>query len=375
MESEVGAMRGLVRIIVVWVAIGGLIGATPPPGVTLEADPTFPYEGGRLADVAAVAPDDAWIVGSRTNRAGRPRTLTEHWNGKRWSWIDSPTPSWRGGRLVSVAVLASDDVWAAGSSTLRNGDAPLILHWDGAAWNVVDAPGAARGTRALQVVAGPDGTIWFLVNEQSTERGRLLILDDGGWRAIRLPEQLRWGARAFTPTGGDGAWVVGTSMFGDVAYAAHLRGTRWSVQRLPDVAGRNLYAQAVAMSDRGPLVVGTSWIDAASDWGPRWYVARRVHDRWTIELRGGGWLNDVAVAGPAEWTVGQARPAFVTAALRHRPSGWRREPTPAGVEGYLVAVDAWQGGAWAIGWRDAGTADLALRWNGEEWRRVLTAAI
>ena len=86
-------------------------------------------------------------------------------------------------------------------------------------------------------------------------------------------------------------------------------------------------------------------------------------------------VNDVAVAGAAEWTVGQARPAFVTAALRHRPGGWHREPTPAGVEAYLVAVDAWRGGAWAIGWRDAGTPDLSLRWNGEEWRRVLTDAV
>lgn len=375
MGSEVGAMRGLVRIFVVGVALGGLIGVTAPPGDSFEAEPTFPYGGGRLADVAAVAPDDAWIVGARSNPAGRARTLTEHWNGKRWAWIASPTPSWRGGRLTSVAAIATDDAWATGYSTLRNGDAPLILHWDGTTWTEVATPEAARGTRVNQVAIRGDGTAWFLATGASHERGRLLVLDDGTWRVIPLPKELRSGGRAFTLARRDGAWVVGTSVFGDVAFAARLRGARWTVERLPDVAGRNLFARSVAMSERGPVVVGTSWIDVASDRGPRWYVARRAHGRWTIELRGGGWLNDVAVTGAAEWTVGQARPAFVTAALRHRPGGWHREPTPAGVEAYLVAVDAWRGGAWAIGWRDAGTPDLALRWNGEEWRRVLTDAV
>lgn len=368
-------MRGLTRIVAVWVAVGGLAGAAAPPGEAIEAEVTFPYESGRLVDVAAVAPDDAWIVGSRTDRAGHDRTLTEHWDGSKWTWIDSPTPSWRGGRLTSVAAVDTDDVWAAGYSTLRDADAPLILHWDGATWSDIAAPGAARGTRLQQVAVGGGGTVWFLATGASLEGGRLLVLDEGVWRRIRLPEELAWGARAFTVAGRDCAWVVGNSMFGDIVFAARLRGSRWTVERLPDVAGRNLFAHAVAMSERGPLVVGTSWVDAGSDRGPRWYVARRAHGRWTIELRGGGWLNDVSAAGDVEWTVGQARPAFVTAALRHRPGGWHREPTPAGVEGYLVAVDAWRGGAWAIGWRDAGTPDLALRWNGEEWRRVLTAAV
>jgi hypothetical protein len=367
-------MRRLARIVVASLAVGSFVVGGAPGGRVAAPAGRFPYEAGRLADVAAVAPDDAWIVGHRTNRAGRPRTLTEHWNGSRWTRIDSPTPWWRGGHLTSVAARASD-VWAAGYSTLRSGDAPLILRWDGAGWGVVPTPAWARGTRLVQVAAGGGGRIWFLAVDGSRERAMLLVTGHGSWRRIPVPRELRAGARAFAPVGRRGAWVVGSSAFGDEALAARWSGDRWTVERLPDVPGRNLLAQAVTMSRRGPLVVGASWIDVASDLGPRWYVTRRARGRWIVELRGGGWLHDVAVAGGVEWTVGQARPAFVTAALRHRPSGWLRERTPAGADGYLVAVDAWRGGAWAVGWNETGTPDLALRWNGREWHRELTAAI
>jgi hypothetical protein len=162
--------------------------------------------------------------------------------------------------------------------------------------------GAMRGLVRIFVVGvaiGGDGTAWFLATGASHERGRLLVLDDGMWRVIPLPKELRSGGRAFTLAQRDGAWVVGTSVFGDVAFAARLRGTRWTVERLPDVAGRNLFARSVAMSERGPVVIGTSWIDVASGRGPRWYVARRAHGRWTIELRGGGWLTWRSPARPS----------------------------------------------------------------------------
>jgi hypothetical protein len=85
------------------------------------------------------------------------------------------------------------------------------------------------------VAIGSDATAWFLATGTSHERGRPLVLDDGTWRVIPLSKELRSGGRAFTLARRDGAWVVGTSVFGDVAFAARLRGTRWTVERLPDV--------------------------------------------------------------------------------------------------------------------------------------------
>jgi hypothetical protein len=142
---------------------------TPDPGHQVED----------VNDVAAVSPNDVWAVGTKSG--GHPfdgLTFTEHWDGAHWSVVRSPSPSsgdevnsvsgvpggavWMVGvffpdaftnkplterfvndkwsvvaapaksNLDGVAALASDDVWAVGSS---------IYHFDGTAWQVV-VPGS-----------------------------------------------------------------------------------------------------------------------------------------------------------------------------------------------------------------------------------------
>src|SRR6185312_14213053 len=68
-----------------------------------------------ISDIAAVSPNDIWMVGSTWDGGESPfRTLTEHWNGSSWTTISSPTPDASGNLLNGVAALASNNVWAVG---------------------------------------------------------------------------------------------------------------------------------------------------------------------------------------------------------------------------------------------------------------------
>src|SRR5689334_14558799 len=77
-------------------------------GVSLQSvPPANPSLYVSLWSVAAVSANDVWAVGQSSNH-----TLTEHWDGTRWSVVPSPSGSYD--FLEGVAALASNDVWAVG---------------------------------------------------------------------------------------------------------------------------------------------------------------------------------------------------------------------------------------------------------------------
>ena len=108
-----------------------------------------PSVSGRLASVAAIAPDDAWAVGSYIGQNGW-QTLAEHWNGTQWSIVSSPSPS-AINSLNSVVKISASNVWAAGDYTNSPAPSaeytPLIEHWNGKTWSVVNA--VLQGTSDL----------------------------------------------------------------------------------------------------------------------------------------------------------------------------------------------------------------------------------
>ena len=83
--------------------------------------------------MAALSATDAWAVGTIDGM-----TLTEHWDGKTWTRVPSPSPARApaGNVLTSVATISASDAWAAGYA----GNNTLLLHWDGSSWTGVPAP-------------------------------------------------------------------------------------------------------------------------------------------------------------------------------------------------------------------------------------------
>ena len=98
--------------------------------------------GSSLYGVSAVDSSDVWAVG-RTASTYRDVTLTEHWDGKAWSVVPSPSLPSPTSSLIAVSALASNDVWAVGAfiNLLDQGSYDTLTeHWDGHAWQVVPSP-------------------------------------------------------------------------------------------------------------------------------------------------------------------------------------------------------------------------------------------
>ncbi len=91
-----------------------------------------------LFGVSAGSSSQAWAVGFRLNTN---ETLANRWNGTKWAQVESPSPTDQP-ILWGVEALAAKNVWAVGTANdfETGGAVPLIEHWDGKAWTVVPSP-------------------------------------------------------------------------------------------------------------------------------------------------------------------------------------------------------------------------------------------
>jgi hypothetical protein len=114
--------------------------------------------GNQLNAVAVVSANDVWAVGFSPHPSGTPlyirQTLIEHWDGRSWSIIPSPSPgTYNGNILTAVVAIAANDVWAVGD----NGQ---TQHWNGADWSRVAAPYPGLGGRFNSVAAASASDVW-----------------------------------------------------------------------------------------------------------------------------------------------------------------------------------------------------------------------
>src|SRR6266516_4517776 len=126
------------------------------------SSPNAGRQANSLSSVAAVTDSDVWAVGWAFNaQLNAYRTVTEHWNGTRWSLVRSPNATNGYNFLNGVAVVAANDVWTVGQAANGNTYETLVEHWDGTAWSIVPSPnvaGSGNGLEAISWVAAND--IW-----------------------------------------------------------------------------------------------------------------------------------------------------------------------------------------------------------------------
>ncbi len=122
-------------------------------GCVAYAQASFASE---LLGVSGISPSDVWAVGYTRGYA-----LITHWDGAAWSSnILSPLI----GPIDDVEMIAHNDVWAAS-------DAGLI-HWDGIAWTTVPASG---GAKSLSAIASND--VWAAGSTLQHWNGSAWVVD------------------------------------------------------------------------------------------------------------------------------------------------------------------------------------------------------
>ncbi len=125
-----------------------------------------------LYGVSATSSQEVWAVGEYSSPNGGAPTLIEKWNGKKWQQVPSPSPGAFANILYGVAALSSRDAWAVGEYLPTPSAAyTLTEHWNGRMWKVVPSPspGPDHLLRAVSQVPGTSQAwaVGFYSNSES----------------------------------------------------------------------------------------------------------------------------------------------------------------------------------------------------------------
>lgn len=296
------------------------------------APPNVGEQENTLFSVSALRDGTAWAVGYYADQTFRIRTLTEYWNGTRWSVVPSANPARERDTLFSVKAVGAHDVWAVGGAqdTANGAFHTLIEHWDGTRWSVVPNPDP-----------GPTGNALYGV----------------------------------TAAGPGNAWAVGQQLgtgFPSRALVEHWDGTRWSVASAPAAAAESYDPYAAAVRDGRLLAAG----DRESDVVPQRTLSFTNAGVLPSENIGTGENDFYAVAsGFGEtWAAGRVTAPVTDAqttlieSLHNGQWSVVPSPTPGAGGGGLggITIDP-SGQAWAVGVDK--TSDSANRALIERWVR------
>jgi hypothetical protein len=142
--------------------------------------------------VVALSSHDVWAVGTRITY--KRQTLVEHWDGRHWTVVPSPTLPGGNNSLTGVVAVSAHDIWAVGAiGGSRSGPAhPLVERWNGVRWGVAPGPALAAPSSALYVVVAVSGRdVWALGPAGGTllnpARTVALHWDGTVWRTVPFP--------------------------------------------------------------------------------------------------------------------------------------------------------------------------------------------
>ena len=257
----------------------------------------------RLLGVAAVSPDDVWAVGVAGGTAGPDwYSLVLHWNGSAWSNVPAPQVGPPGtSELHGVAALAADDVWAVGAySTPDTGwwDQPLVLHWDGSEWINIPAPAFGSTSKLNAVVAVAPDDVWAVGTALENNWKTLVLHWDGeAWTRVTSPNlgiagNTLLGLAAVSATD---VWAVGTANNGNSTLTLHWNGSEWSLVPSPNGTARpginrNVLQAVTAIAADDVWAVGVQAYSTVGGAGQPIYFGFALIEHWD----GAAW-TEVAV--------------------------------------------------------------------------------
>ncbi len=256
--------------------------------------------GGRqawLTSVAALAPDDVWAVGYFAPGRRLPEApLIEHWNGASWSLQPTDALTRLKGALpqtlASVAALAPDDVWVLGHGVRGPGPSDVFLHWNGTSWQLFRGPDliSPRLGSAWMQSLGTDhrGHVWAVGGwvrghgEAGVPAGGIVERWNGRQWEVDRHAAWRKPLTMVAPVAPDDAWAItgGSFTIAGGGYGVspvqvlHWNGSTWRVELSRGGASSVFPTGLAAVSADDAYVTGhyaTTQQPFIKDWdGTRW---------------------------------------------------------------------------------------------------------
>jgi hypothetical protein len=236
---------------------------------TYIPSPNFGSLGNTFYGVSASSSKDVWAVGFYTDSHYLSHVLTEHWNGKQWSIISSPNPGSAYDNLFGVADISANNVWAVGFYRNVGDSSPtrtLIEHWDGKQWNVVNTPDTGSASNALFAVAVSSQSTWSIgrIESDLTPTTTLTEQWNGSrWHTVTSPSRGPSDNNLYgvSSVSSSDAWAAGN----DIDQAGNARtlieqwnGKQWHISPSPSPGGggNNILGGIVALSANDIWAVG-----------------------------------------------------------------------------------------------------------------------
>jgi hypothetical protein len=189
-----------------------------------------------LSTVVAVSAFDVWAVGIRTPTFKPARPFAMHWDGSAWSVVRMPTVQAKTTTLTDLAVVSSDDVWAVGSSfefSIPSLSSTLTEHWDGTRWSIVASADTGRddadGLAAVASVAA--GDVWAVGGYIRHQQEQVLTEHWDGSRWAIVPAPPAFVIHGAAAAASDDVWAVGWNISHSVI--EHWNGSAWTIVPSP----------------------------------------------------------------------------------------------------------------------------------------------
>jgi hypothetical protein len=187
---------------------------------TRQAAPS-PAGDAEFRGVTALSARNAWAVGD-VSTASSGKTLIEHWNGSKWAQVRSPNPRNVSGEIFLSGVVgtSASNVWAVGSYVSGHQLKTLIEHWNGRSWKIVASP-SPGSSDLLNGVTATSATNAWAVGDYTHGKQTTLILHWNGraWSKVASPSPgAVSGFADVTATGKSGLWAVGDSTSGGITH-------------------------------------------------------------------------------------------------------------------------------------------------------------
>jgi len=247
-----------VSVLVILTLFGGH--STRAADWRVVASPNGGTQANSLSSVAAATDNDVWAVGWAYNQSlGAYRTLTEHWNGTRWSLVRSSNATSGYNLLNGVAAVAANDIWTVGQAAIGSTYNTLVEHWNGVAWSIVPSPNVAGNSNVLEAISVVSANdIWavgFSTDSNFINKTLTLHWDGNTWSIVPSPSLGSDILFAVDALASNNVWAVGRTKPGgygeDRTLTMHWDGSAWNIVPSPNDSSNDndLFGVAAIASD------------------------------------------------------------------------------------------------------------------------------